>query len=156
MEPAPTAVAKRTPFASPCASGTGARVGSICAPLSPMAPAISPRESGDAMSALTAIEPADSPAIVTRPFGREEPPGGDMEHVHARFTQSADHDREVFRRVGDPRGEVDFLPLRKAEGDCEIAPDRLAQIIAARDYGEPLAVQSLWGTPYPYVARPTG
>ncbi|MGA0567318.1 C40 family peptidase [Rathayibacter sp. KR2-224] len=30
------------------------------------------------------------------------------------------------------------------------------QIIAARDYGEPLAVQSLWGTPYPYVARPTG
>jgi cell wall-associated NlpC family hydrolase len=28
------------------------------------------------------------------------------------------------------------------------------QIIAARDYGEPLAVQSLWGSPYPYVARP--
>ncbi|MGN6125157.1 MAG: C40 family peptidase [Humibacter sp.] len=29
------------------------------------------------------------------------------------------------------------------------------QIIAARDYGEPLAVQSLWGSPYPYVARPS-
>ena len=29
------------------------------------------------------------------------------------------------------------------------------QIIAARDYGEPLAVQYLWGSPYPYVARPT-
>ncbi|HWD61431.1 MAG TPA: NlpC/P60 family protein [Humibacter sp.] len=29
------------------------------------------------------------------------------------------------------------------------------QIIAARTEGEPLAVQSLWGTPYPYVARPS-
>jgi cell wall-associated NlpC family hydrolase len=29
------------------------------------------------------------------------------------------------------------------------------QIIAARDYGEPLAVQYLWGSPYPYVARPS-
>ncbi|GAB3807146.1 hypothetical protein GCM10028798_31100 [Humibacter antri] len=29
------------------------------------------------------------------------------------------------------------------------------QIIAARDYGEPLAVQGLWGSPYPYVARPS-
>ncbi|NNC12081.1 NlpC/P60 family protein [Planctomonas sp. JC2975] len=29
------------------------------------------------------------------------------------------------------------------------------QIIAARDYGEPLAIESLWGSPYPYVARPS-
>ncbi len=29
------------------------------------------------------------------------------------------------------------------------------QIIAARDYGEPLAVEGLWGSPYPYVARPS-
>ena len=40
-------------------------VGSIIAPLSPMAPAIRPFDSGDAISALTEIDPADSPAIVT-------------------------------------------------------------------------------------------
>ena len=36
------------------------------APLSPIAPAIRPLESGDAISALTEIDPADSPATVTR------------------------------------------------------------------------------------------
>ena len=40
-------------------------VGSIIAPLSPIAPAIRPFDSGDAISALTEIDPADSPAIVT-------------------------------------------------------------------------------------------
>ena len=35
------------------------------APLSPIAPAIKSFESGDAMIALTEIDPADSPAIVT-------------------------------------------------------------------------------------------
>ena len=40
-------------------------VGSIIAPLSPMAPAINPFDSGDAISAQTEIDPADSPAIVT-------------------------------------------------------------------------------------------
>ena len=38
----------------------------MASPLSPMAPAIRFLESGDAMSALTEIEPADSPAMVTR------------------------------------------------------------------------------------------
>ena len=37
----------------------------IIAPLSPIAPAISPFASGEAMIALTDTDPADSPAIVT-------------------------------------------------------------------------------------------
>ncbi len=40
----------------------------IIEPLSPIAPAIRFLESGEAISALTAIDPADSPATVTR-FG---------------------------------------------------------------------------------------
>ena len=38
------------------------------APLSPIAPAIEAPERGEAMSALTESDPADSPAMVTR-FG---------------------------------------------------------------------------------------
>ena len=52
-------------LASASASGTGGSVGAISAPLSPIAPAIRPFDSGDAICALTEIDPADSPAIVT-------------------------------------------------------------------------------------------
>ena len=37
----------------------------VIAPLSPMAPAMRSFESGEAISALTETEPADSPAMVT-------------------------------------------------------------------------------------------
>ena len=47
----------------------------MAAPLSQMAPAIRPFDSGEAMCALTEIDPADSPAIVTR-FG--SPPNAAM------------------------------------------------------------------------------
>ena len=50
------------------AKGTGDKVGKMEPPLSPIAPAIRPFDNGEAICALTAIEPADSPAIVTR-FG---------------------------------------------------------------------------------------
>ena len=59
---APAAVANLTPFCSASASGWGGRL-EIIAPLSPIAPAIRPFESGEAISALTEIDPADSPAI---------------------------------------------------------------------------------------------
>src|SRR5512140_1321387 len=54
-----------TPTSSASAKGFAACVAMID-PLSPMAPAIHLRESGEAICALTEIEPADSPAIVTR------------------------------------------------------------------------------------------
>ena len=47
------------------ANGTGANVGLILPPLSPIAPAIKFLDNGEAICALTAIEPADSPAMVT-------------------------------------------------------------------------------------------
>ena len=53
------------PRCSASASGTAGNVGVIIAPLSPIAPAISPFASGEAMIALTDTDPADSPAIVT-------------------------------------------------------------------------------------------
>jgi hypothetical protein len=54
-----------SPAASACASGAGARLGEgNIAPLSPMTRLNSPLPSGEAMSALAASEPADSPAIV--------------------------------------------------------------------------------------------
>ena len=57
---------KSSPAASAFASGAGARLGvANIAPLSPIARAKSPLASGEAISALTASEPADSPAIVT-------------------------------------------------------------------------------------------
>ena len=55
--------AKAMSFRSTSSSGAGVKP-CIGAPLSPMAPAISPRDKGDAISALTAIDPADSPPIV--------------------------------------------------------------------------------------------
>ncbi len=70
-----SAVASAAPERSASCSGTGENVGLIAAPLSPMAPAISPLESGDAISALTEIDPADSPAIVTL---RGSPPNAAM------------------------------------------------------------------------------
>ena len=63
------------PVFSACASGTGENVGLIAAPLSPIAPAIRSFDSGDAISALTEIEPADSPAMVTL---RGSPPKAEM------------------------------------------------------------------------------
>jgi hypothetical protein len=71
---APAAAANFTPSGSASASGRGGRL-AIAAPLSQMAPAIRSFESGDAISALTEIDPADSPAIVTR-FG--SPPNAAM------------------------------------------------------------------------------
>ena len=62
---APTLAANLAPSSSACASGTGGSVGAISAPLSPIAPAMRFFESGDAICALTAIDPADSPAMVT-------------------------------------------------------------------------------------------
>jgi hypothetical protein len=53
------------PLASAAISGCAGNVPSI-EPLSPMAPAIKSRESGEAISALTDTKPADSPPIVTR------------------------------------------------------------------------------------------
>jgi hypothetical protein len=65
---APTLRMKLTPAASAFLSGVGARVGDgNIAPLSPMTPANTPLASGEAISALAASEPADSPAIVTLP-----------------------------------------------------------------------------------------
>ena len=63
---APTLRMKARPAASDLSSGAGARLGvANIAPLSPIALWKSPRASGEAMSALTAKEPADSPKIVT-------------------------------------------------------------------------------------------
>ena len=73
-ESAPAAAANLTPFCSASASGRGGRL-AIAAPLSQIAPAIRFLESGEAISALTEIDPADSPAIVTR-FG--SPPNAAM------------------------------------------------------------------------------
>src|SRR5258705_13944992 len=61
--PAPMLRAKAAPFGSTLASAGGVN-SCIGAPLSPIAPAISPRDKGDAISALTQIDPADSPPIV--------------------------------------------------------------------------------------------
>src|SRR5690606_8088208 len=58
-EPAWTLSAKARPFFSPCSKGMGAKVGKIMAPLSPIAPAISSFDNGDAICADTAMEPAD-------------------------------------------------------------------------------------------------
>ena len=55
--------AKAAPFCSASASGRGVSL-CIMPPLSPIAPAMSPRDKGDAISALTAIDPADSPPMV--------------------------------------------------------------------------------------------
>jgi len=63
-EVAPAFSAKATPVFSVSASGFGGRV-AMRAPLSPIAPAIIFFESGEAISALTEIDPADSPATVT-------------------------------------------------------------------------------------------
>ena len=56
--------ANLAPDSSASESGTGGRV-PISEPLSPMAPAIRSFDNGDAIWALTEIDPADSPAIVT-------------------------------------------------------------------------------------------
>ena len=67
---APSDSANVTPEASLAASVFGANAPLPLlknAPLSPMARWNRPCESGDAMSALTAKEPADSPKIVTLP-----------------------------------------------------------------------------------------
>ena len=59
-----------TPCRSPAASGASARVPPLPvknAPLSPIALWKSPRASGEAIRALTANDPADSPKIVTLP-----------------------------------------------------------------------------------------
>src|SRR5215471_15189166 len=66
-ELAPTLVANLMPLCSPSARGTADSVLMI-EPLSPIAPAIRSFDNGDAICALTDVEPADSPAIVTR-FG---------------------------------------------------------------------------------------
>jgi hypothetical protein len=73
-ESAPAAAANFSPFCSASASGRGGKL-AIAAPLSQIAPAIKSLESGEAISALTEIEPADSPAMVTR-FG--SPPNAAM------------------------------------------------------------------------------
>ena len=63
---APTLRMNSRPSASAFTSGAGARLGEAnIAPLSPITRANSPLASGEAMSALAASEPADSPAIVT-------------------------------------------------------------------------------------------
>ena len=64
---APAASANLTPIRSASAWGSGLSV-PMYDPLSPIAPVIKSFESGDAISALTAIDPADSPPIVMR-FG---------------------------------------------------------------------------------------
>ena len=59
----------RTPVASAWASKAGARTGEANnAPLSPITPANNPLASGEAISALAANDPADSPVI--RDLGR--------------------------------------------------------------------------------------
>jgi len=45
--------------------GYGRQCRLMAAPLSPMAPAIKPLERGEAIWALTEMDPADSPAMVT-------------------------------------------------------------------------------------------
>ena len=65
-ERAPTLRMKSRPAASASSSDASARLGDAnIAPLSPMTRANSPLASGEAISALAACEPADSPAIVT-------------------------------------------------------------------------------------------
>jgi len=65
-EAAPALRMNSMPARSASSSDAGARLGvGNKAPLSPMARWNSPLASGDAMSALTASEPADSPAMVT-------------------------------------------------------------------------------------------
>ena len=69
-ESAPSELANVTPRSSATASGASGSVPLPAvknAPLSPIARWNSPRASGDAMSALTENEPADSPKIVTLP-----------------------------------------------------------------------------------------
>ena len=78
-EAAPSCVANWTPSASVSASGRAGSVRPMIAPLSPIAPAIRPFDSGEAICALTEAEPADSPAIVTR-FG--SPPKAAMFSLH--------------------------------------------------------------------------
>ena len=64
IEDAPAPVANLTPSGSASARGRGVR-DPMSDPLSMMAPAIRFFESGETTWALTEIEPADSPAIVT-------------------------------------------------------------------------------------------
>ena len=73
-EVAPSSAANFAPDCSARASGTGESV-PITEPLSPMAPAIRSLDRGEAICALTEMEPADSPAIVTR---RGSPPKAAM------------------------------------------------------------------------------
>src|SRR5262245_43942390 len=72
---AETKDANAVPVASALSRDTGARVGLMSAPDSPIAPAMRFLERGDAICALTEVEPADSPAMVTR-FG--SPPNAAM------------------------------------------------------------------------------
>src|SRR6185437_16445939 len=64
-EAAPTLPAKATPLSSALLNGTGGNA-PIRLPLSPIAPAKRFLETGDAINADTEIDPADSPAMVTR------------------------------------------------------------------------------------------
>src|SRR5262249_18621950 len=63
-EVAPASAANLVPFCSASARGT-ADSAPMIDPLSPIAPAIKSFDKGDAICALTEIDPADSPAIVT-------------------------------------------------------------------------------------------
>src|SRR5215831_12149059 len=64
-ELAPTLAANLTPLCSPSDSGTADSV-LMMDPLSPITPAIRPLDSGEAIWALNDVDPADSPAMVTR------------------------------------------------------------------------------------------
>ena len=63
----PSCVASATPCASPSASVAIFELGLNTVPLSQIARSKSPFASGEATSALTDAEPADSPKIVTFP-----------------------------------------------------------------------------------------
>src|SRR2546430_16302640 len=62
-EPAPAVLANSAPFSAALSSAMGGKAPNT-EPLSPIAPAIKFLDNGEAICALTEMEPADSPAMV--------------------------------------------------------------------------------------------
>ena len=65
MDLFPSPAANAVPYFSAVSNGTGLIL-PVNPPLSPIAPANNPFDNGDAICAHTEIDPANSPAIVTR------------------------------------------------------------------------------------------
>ena len=105
----------RAPASSPCASGTGGQRRQRSTRRSRRSRRRSgPFDSGDAICALTAIEPADSPAIVTF---RGSPPNAAMFFVHPLQRGVLIEQRVVARRV--VRRFLRQLGMREEAEDAE-------------------------------------